>query len=259
MKPTTQKLLLIALAVISLGTTGLVLVRGAIESARHDPQYHAHDPRHGTHADHAHHHHHGPAAIVENTVADTPDQFGPMPAFDLIDQDAKAVSPDTFKGKAIIGCFIFTRCNGPCPVISLQMANLQKRLADHPQRDRIHQVSFSVDPTHDTPAVLTEYARQFDADTTRWSFLTGDRAGMWKLVTEGFRLALQDTPDDVVSPIAHSTKLVLIDPAGHLRGYYDALDADSRELMLKHLDYILKEFPAGGHAHAHASQAGESK
>ncbi len=246
MKPTTQKLLLVALAVVSVGTTGLVLLKGALENAKHDPQHHLHDLNHPHHHGHDHAHHgHGASQGPAATTSDTPETFWPAPAFNLTNQDNQPVTLETYKGKAVIASFIFTRCFGPCPRISAEMEKLQTRLATHPRKDSIHLVSFSVDPAFDTPAVLTHYAQRFGADTTRWSFLTGDRAAMWQMVVSGYKLALEDTPDDQVSPISHSTKLVLIDPQGQVRGYYDALDANSRALMLKHLDHVLAQ-PASG-------------
>jgi protein SCO1/2 len=250
-KPTTQKLLLAALAIVSVGTTGLVLLKGALEQTKYDPQYHmhAHDHDHAGHH-HGHGHAHGGQMSQLVTSGELPDNFGPAPAFNLVNQANEAVTLETYKGQAVIASFVFTRCFGPCPRISAEMQALQDQFAKSNLKDRVHLVSFSVDPTFDTPVVLTHYGQRFKADPAQWSFLTGSRADMWKMVTDGYKLALQDTPDDQVSPILHSTKLVLIDPQGQLRGYYDALNQESRELMLKHLNHLLTH---------DASQGGSAK
>lgn len=245
MKPVTQNVLLAVLAVVSIGTTGLVLLKGAIENASYEPQKQA--DADGAGHGHNHQHHSSPAAIVKDAKAGELDNFGPAPAFTLVNQDGVPATLDTFKGKAVIASFIFTRCSGPCPMISSQMAALSYKLAQGPYSDRVALVSFSVDPEHDTPPVLKEYAQRFEANTTRWSFLTGSRKDIWQLVGKGFKLALMDQPDDKESPILHTTKLVLIDPQGQVRGYYDALNEESRAVLDSHLKQVMAEKPAASH------------
>lgn len=239
MKPMTQKILLAVLAVVSIGTTGLVLLKGAIEQSSYEEHPTAATDSHG----HDHSQHGPTAAIIKNTESQKADDFGPAPAFALVNQNGVPMTLDTFKGQAVITSFIFTRCQGPCPLISAQMSLISQKLAQGPYADKVKLVSFSVDPEFDTPPVLKEYAQRFEANTARWSFLTGSREDIWKLVGKGFMLALQNQPDDKTSPILHTTKLVLIDPQGHVRGHYDALDENSRQLMFSHLAQVLAGKP----------------
>lgn len=67
--------------------------------------------------------------------------------------------------------FIFTTCTTVCPVMSQVFAQLQSRLGA--DREKVRMISISVDPDHDTPAVLARYAREFDAGS-QWSFYTGN-------------------------------------------------------------------------------------
>jgi protein SCO1/2 len=83
-------------------------------------------------------------------------------------------------------------------------------------------VSFSVDPERDTPAVLAEYARGYSADGERWYFLTGDKAAIFKLAKESFHVGAAD--GDATDPVMHSTRFVLVDRTGKIRGYYDSND-----------------------------------
>lgn len=247
MKPVTQNVLLAVLAVVSIGTTGLVLLKGAIENASYQVQ-----PVTAGEHDHSQH---GPAANIIDSTSDKPDNFGPAPSFTLLNQDATPVTLDTYKGKAVIVSFIFTRCTGPCPLISSQMATLSHKLAQGADHDRVALVSISVDPDFDTPPVLKAYAQRFEANTNRWSFLTGSRKDIWDMVSKGFKLALMDQPEDTSSPILHTTKLVLIDPQGQVRGYYDALDESSRAVLASHLTQILAQKPsASTPAHDHSGE-----
>jgi protein SCO1/2 len=68
--------------------------------------------------------------------------------------------------------FIFTTCPTVCPVLSEVFAAAQAALG--PELDNVRMVSISIDPEHDTPARLQEYAQRFRAKQ-QWRFLTGKR------------------------------------------------------------------------------------
>lgn len=162
-------------------------------------------------------------------------RLGAAPSFSLVSERAATVTNADYAGKVWIADFIFTRCGGSCPILSSQMLALSRRTADVPE---IRFVSFGVDPEHDTPGVLATYARDLGADPARWSFLHGDRPVVRSLIKDGFKLAIEDGPADSVEPILHSTRFVLVDGDGTIRGYYDgmeqppvdALERDARAL-----------------------------
>jgi protein SCO1/2 len=79
-------------------------------------------------------------------------------------------------------------------------------------------VSFSVDPSRDTPDTLEQYGKQFGADDARWTFLTGDPATLDMLDHDAFKLGNLGVAMD------HSTRFVLIDKKGRIRGYYSLGD-----------------------------------
>ena len=138
--------------------------------------------------------------------------------FALTDQDGKPFSSEQLRGKTWVADFIFTHCPGVCPRMTMQMAGLQKTLSG---RD-VHFVSFSVDPERDTPEVLKAYARTYDADPTRWHFLTGEKAAMFQAARD---MKLTAEPAGVLGPeIAHAEKFLLVDPQGRVRGAYDSKD-----------------------------------
>jgi len=142
----------------------------------------------------------------------------PAPGFSLINQDHEPVTEQSFRGQPWVAAFIFTQCAGPCPMMSAKMATLQERIPDA----SIKLVSISVDPERDTPDVLKQYASKLKADTTRWFFLTGDRPAILQL-SAGLKLTMPDAPD----PLLHSTRFVLIDDKGDVRGTYDGTSEES--------------------------------
>ena len=158
---------------------------------------------------------HGPAA-----GPDLP-RLGSAPAFTLVSEQGKTVTRADYAGKVWIADFIFTRCGGSCPILSAKMAALSERMTDAPG---VKLVSFDVDPEHDTPEVLAEYGRKLGADPDRWTFLRGERPVVLALIKDGFKLAIEDGPADGVEPILHSTRFVLVDGEGTIRGYYDGME-----------------------------------
>lgn len=152
--------------------------------------------------------------------------FGAVPAFSLLERSDKMVSLEDLKGKIWIADFIFTYCAGPCPKMSLQMAELQKTL---PAAAGVHFVSFTVDPERDSTPRLREYADAYGADPQRWLFLTGAKDTIAALATDGFHSGSKD------DPILHSTLFAIVDKKGHIRNYYHSDDPD---LMKKVADDV---------------------
>ncbi len=93
-----------------------------------------------------------------------------MPSFSLIDQSGNTVSLADFRGKVVVVDFIYTRCPLPdvCPRLSATFASVSKKLRDA----QVEFLSITIDPQYDTPAVLQEYARRWQAGES-WKFLTG--------------------------------------------------------------------------------------
>jgi protein SCO1/2 len=147
------------------------------------------------------------------------------PAFELINQDNQVVRSDELRGKVWVAAFIFTRCTGPCPMMTGQLAKLQKAVTD----PRIKLVSFSVDPERDTPEVLKQYAERLQADHERWYFLTGSIEAI-DAASAGFKLGLWrgDGPDQ----ITHAQQFLLVDGRGQVRGIYSSgLEEEMQRLM----------------------------
>lgn len=172
-------------------------------------------------------------------AADALPSLGAVPSFSLTSEQGKPVARTDYAGKVWIADFVFTRCGGTCPIMSSQMSKLAKKLADEPL---VRFVSFSVDPDHDTVEALAEYAKTYGADPARWTFLRGEREVIRVLASAGFKLAVEDgTPGDP-EPILHSTRFVLVDRTGQIRGYYDGTSPDA----CKHLVEDARRLAGGG-------------
>jgi cytochrome oxidase Cu insertion factor (SCO1/SenC/PrrC family) len=164
--------------------------------------------------------------------------YGKVPTFSLVNQTGASFGSAQLNGKIWIADFIYTSCPGPCPIISSRMSELQKPL----ERTDVHLVSFTVDPAKDTPSVLRDYAEKLQAEPGRWDFLTGPQSVIYNLSRFGFKLAASDGSDGGGIPV-HSTRLILVDRHGEIRGYYDAIEADGMTKLLADTNHLLREQP----------------
>jgi len=164
--------------------------------------------------------------------------YGMVPPFQLVNQNGQPFGSAQLNGKIWIADFIFTSCRGPCPLISTRMSELQKPL----EKTDVHLVSFSVDPETDTPEVLRGYAEKLHAEPKRWDFLTGPKSAIYKISHDGFKLAISDGSDAEGIPV-HSTRMVLVDRQGQIRGYYEGTEADAMTKLLADTNHLLREQP----------------
>ncbi|CAF0695867.1 SCO family protein [Candidatus Methylacidithermus pantelleriae] len=168
-------------------------------------------------------------------------RYREVPAFSLVDLSHQPVTRDSLRGKIWVAEFFYATCPGPCGIQSQRMQELQTIL----QQAKIHDVrlvSFSLDPQHDTPEVLAEYARRYKADPSLWFFLTGDPEQIRTLLLGGFRLAYAENPPEarpLRGKYTHATQLVLVDGQGVIRGYYDGLKPDTPTRVIQDIFTLL--------------------
>jgi len=168
------------------------------------------------------------------------DKYAQVPAFTFTAQDGKKVSNEDLKGKIWVANFIFTRCKGPCPVMTSRMAELNQALSGRAGQG-VELVSFTVDPEYDTPEVLKEYSGKVGADPAKWKFLTGPKAQVEQTVMQGFLQAL--ARDQEGAPI-HSTRFVLVDRDGWMRGFQDGNDPEVVQKLLMDIGDLMRESPS---------------
>ena len=189
-----------------------------------------------------------PPPAAPSTSATALGELWKVPAFSLHDQNGATASPAALAGHVWIADFIFTTCQSQCPLLSAKLVLLQRKLAD----PRLRFVSFSVDPTHDTPQALANYAKNWNAAETRWLLLATEPSSL-SAISAGMHVAVEPS-DNVKSPILHSTLFFLVDAAGSVRGTYDSEDAaaierlraDTKTLLQSSAD--LATLPASGAA-----------
>ena len=159
--------------------------------------------------------------------------YGHVPGFVLTSQTGEPFDGKSLAGKIWVADFMFTRCMGPCPRMTSQMHWVQKQTADLPE---IKLVSFTVDPEYDTPAVLTAYSQRFRADPARWYFLTGPVPALHQLSRGAFKVGDIDGNNTM-----HSTRFILVDRQGRIRGYYRTEEGESLGPLIADIRRLAKE------------------
>ncbi len=157
--------------------------------------------------------------------------MGSAPAIELTGEDGDAFSSEELAGHYWIASFFFTSCTGICPVTQGNMAVLQQQYGPE---TGLQFVSISVDPGHDTPDILRAHGESLGANFDRWHFLTGDMDVIKDLSFHGFRAGSLD------APAQHSSRFILVDPQGNIRGYYDATDPSAMARLKTDLDILLQ-------------------
>ncbi len=164
-------------------------------------------------------------------------------SMDLVDQEGEPVNLQTFRGQPWFANIIFTRCPGPCARMTQKMRQLQEALPA--EASEVQLVSLTTDPDFDTPEVLSQYARKFQADTQSWKFLTGTKEEIVRVSTQEWLLVMlekgeaeRESPNDI---FLHSTLTVLMDGLGRIRGTYEILEEGQLEEALADLQRLLQE------------------
>jgi cytochrome oxidase Cu insertion factor (SCO1/SenC/PrrC family) len=147
-----------------------------------------------------------------------------LPSFRAVDQDGRAVTAQEFAGWRLVVDFIFTRCQGPCPMMTARLAALRRMVGDPDVRF----VSFSVDPSHDTPEVLRAYAARWGAPDPRWRLLAADAATVAAVARSLGELVAAPAG----GPILHSEHFTLVDGAGLVRARLPSSDVTALAALL---------------------------
>lgn len=167
--------------------------------------------------------------------------FQTIPAFQLTDENGQVFSSQKLLGKIYVANFFFTRCGTICPKITSQVSRATDAFI---QDKNVHFISISVDPKYDEPSKLSAYAKRFEADSTRWTFLTGAKKEIYPLILKGFHVPLADAseydaaiknPDET---FIHSERLVLVDKAGIIRGFYDGTDKKEVDRLIMEIKVL---------------------
>ena len=139
------------------------------------------------------------------------------PEFQFINQDGDTISNKDYEGKVYVAEFFFATCPSICPIMTANLVEVQEEFKD---KEDFGIVSFTIDPKHDTPEVLKNYAELHGITHPNWHLLTGEKEDLFGLANSGFNLfAGEDS--SVAGGFAHSGYFALVDKDGYIRSRQD--------------------------------------
>jgi len=174
-------------------------------------------------------------------------EIGPVPAFELTDQNDKKISDKDYLGKVYVVEFFFSTCPTICPKMNQSMLQLQEAFYGNPD---FGLASITIDPEHDTATLLKEHANLLGVKHYNWHFLTGDKEYIYNLANEGFNLYAGEN-NKAAGGFEHSGLFALVDKEGKIRCrkdaqgnpilYYDGLETSGVEAIKEDIKKLLEE------------------
>ncbi len=144
--------------------------------------------------------------------------IGDAPGFELINQDGKTITDEFYKGKVYVVEFFFATCPSICPVMNRNMLHIESEFLGN---KNFGIAAITINPEHDTPAVLKNYAKNLGVKSENWNFLTGDKQYIYNLANKNFKLFAGEN-EKVAGGFEHSGLFALIDKNGKVRSRKDA-------------------------------------
>lgn len=160
-----------------------------------------------------------------------------IPDFEFINQDSVKVTQKDFEGKIYIADFFFTTCPTICPKMKTQMLRIYEKYKDNP---KVGILSHSIDPRHDTPAVLREFMNNLGIKSKMWQMVTGDKAKIYEIGQKSYMVSATDDPTQP-GGIVHSGAFILVDKNRHIRGIYDGTEPTKVDRLMIDMEVLLNE------------------
>lgn len=178
----------------------------------------------------------GEKKAVGNEVRDT--IYHTIRPFYFTNQYNEAVTEKTIEGKIYVADFFFATCQSICPQMSSQLVTVQNAFA---KDDSVLILSHTVNPMHDTVAVLNGYALSYGAIKNKWHFLTGTKKEIYAIAKDSYLVnALED--DGTPEGFLHSELFILIDAKKRIRGMYDGTDSVAVAKLINDIKLLKGEY-----------------
>lgn len=157
--------------------------------------------------------------------------------FDLINQNGVVITKKDFEGKIYVADFFFTRCQTICPIMTLNMKDLQEEYRNDPE---LKFLSHSVTPVMDSVPVLRAYADKNEAIDGKWEITTGDKKHIYELARKSY-FAVLDEGDGGDQDFIHTEQFILVDQKGQIRGFYDGTEKEEMQRIIEDISVLKRE------------------
>jgi len=159
--------------------------------------------------------------------------------FLFVNQFGENVTEETIKGKIYVADFFFATCESICPKMSSQLVNVQHAFSKY---NDVLILSHTVNPMHDSVAVLKKYGERFGAQKNKWHLLTGNKKDIYDMARFSYLVNALEA-DGSAEGFLHSELFVLIDSKKRIRGFYDGTDSVTVVKLISDIKLLKTEKP----------------
>ncbi|MCV6630203.1 MAG: SCO family protein [Flavobacteriaceae bacterium] len=173
------------------------------------------------------------AKLVDTTIQHIK-KYHRIADFSLTNQNGKTITHQDYEGKIYIADFFFTTCPTICPIMTKNMADIQKEILND---DEVLLLSHSVTPVIDSVAQLKKYALEKGVIDQKWNLVTGSKKHIYELARKSYMVVLNEgdgSPYDMI----HTENFVLVDKERRIRGFYDGTKKEEIEKLLADLKIL---------------------
>ncbi|WP_374757499.1 SCO family protein [Dyadobacter arcticus] len=164
--------------------------------------------------------------------------YNTIPSFSFVDQNGDTISEAFVKDKIYVTDFFFTTCPTICPVMKRQMIKVYHAYEGNPE---LKILSHSIDPEHDTPKVLKQYATDLGIQGNQWLFLTGQKEKIYEIGQKSYMVTAKKE-QSAEGGYIHSGAFILVDKERHVRGMYDGTTEEGTQKLIADIQTLLSEY-----------------
>lgn len=176
------------------------------------------------------------AELVDSTIQYVK-KYHTIADFKLINQNGDTITQDNYKDKIYVADFFFTTCPTICPIMTGNMAEIQKKIMPY---DDVMLLSHSVTPQIDSVPQLKKYALDKGVNDRKWNLVTGDKKQIYELARKSYLAVLNDGdggPYDMI----HTENFILVDKKKRIRGFYDGTNPEDMDKLIHDIEILKAE------------------
>ena len=167
------------------------------------------------------------------TITDT--VYHTIPDFKTVNQYGDSIKSINLDDNVYVADFFFTTCPSICPVMHRNMLKVYGEFKDMPD---LKIISYTIDPKHDSVAVLKDYATKMGIEGNKWWLLQGKKEEIYQLASS----YLVTTPaEDAKEKFIHDGYFILIDKQKHIRGQYNGTDPEQVQKLIDDIKILRAE------------------
>lgn len=161
-----------------------------------------------------------------------------IPDFKFTSQYGDTVTAQNFVDKIYVADFFFTTCPTICPKMKVQLKRVYEKFKNNPD---VALLSHTINPEHDSVAVLKEFADNLGITGRQWLFVTGDKEAIYDIGQNSYMVTAQE---DSSAPggVVHSGAFILVDKDRHIRGIYDGTTEAGVDKLMADMDRLLTDY-----------------